>query len=316
MSTDYRVEKPGGLTELGRAALTVSCRDCDVIPKVANAGRVITDEAGAAWQVMHNGVLVSSGAYQGEYMAQIISELKGHHEPQEEFAFWQVLQRLNGSPSMMELGAWWGYYSLWFRHDFPSGRNILVEPDTQHLRVGQANFQKNAADATFVAAGCGLDGTFAFFDETLDAYREIETKSVTTICNEQNIASLDLLHIDIQGAELSALMGAEDLVTRKALRFVFVSTHHHRISEDPLTHQRCLQWLKDKGAYILCEHSVNESYSGDGLVVASFDPQDVGFTIEISHARQSRSLFRELEFDLAELKQEAVEREQQMRSCT
>lgn len=73
--------------------------------------------------------------------------------------------------------------------------------------------------------------------------------------------------MDVQGAELHALVGAEPMISASKLRFVFVSTHHHLISGDPLTRQKCLQWLVHDGAHVLCEHSVNESYSGDGLIV-------------------------------------------------
>ena len=127
-------------------------------------------------------------------------------------------------------------------------------------------------------------------------------KSVSSICREREIEFLDLLHMDVQGAELGTLIGAEPLIAEGKLRFVFVSTHHHLISGDPLTHQKCLYWLKDHGAHILCEHTVNESYSGDGLIVASFMAQDRTRTISVSHGRQSQSLFRELEFDLADAK--------------
>jgi hypothetical protein len=45
---------------------------------------------------------------------------------------------------------------------------------------------------------------------------------------------------------------------------------------------------------------VTESASGDGLIVASFDPRDADMApIAISHVRARDSLFGELEHDLA-----------------
>jgi FkbM family methyltransferase len=300
MNIDYPIDQPVALDERGRVELTASCLDCSDIPKHPEAGKVVTDEAGRSWQIMHNGIQVLHGAYQGDYMANIISMLHGHHEPQEERAFWEILQRLHGSPTMVELGAWWGYYSLWFAHSFPTGKAILVEPDEDHLNIGRANFARNNLEASFEIAGGGIDGYATFFDETAQAKRTIETKSVATICESHNVQFLDLLHMDIQGAEVAALTGMETLVAQNRIRFAVVSTHHHRISGDPLTHQKCLRWLTDRNAHIICEHSVNESMSGDGLIVASFAAEDADFTINISHARHSASLFRPLEFDLSE----------------
>ena len=299
MNIDYAVNKPLAISELARAELTISCRDADAIPKHPAAGTVQTDGDGTKWQVMHNGLLVEYGGYHGEWMAGIISALRGHHEPQEELAFWEVLKCLDGAPNMVELGAFWAFYSLWFKHDFPQGHSFMYEPDAAHSALGQRNFARNGFNGTFGIAAAGIDGEAAFFDETLNAFRNVATKSVATICRENHIEFLDVLHMDVQGAELAALMGAEPLVTAGKLRFVFLSTHHHCISGDALTHQRCLQWLLDRQAHILCEHAVNESFSGDGLIVASFDTRDRGRAIPISHCRQSKSLFRELEFDLA-----------------
>lgn len=300
MRADYPISKPLAIDEWARAALTKSCTDCDLIPKHPFAGIVDVDADGKKWQRMHNGLLVEYGGYHGEWMASIIAALRGHHEPQEELAFWEVLKCLEGAPRMLELGAFWAYYSLWFKHVFPQGDCALYEPDAAHLAVGQRNFAKNGFSGHFEVAAAGLDGNIKFFDETRGQSTDVIAKSVTSICREREIDFLDLLHMDVQGAELGALIGAKPIIAEGKLRFVFVSTHHHLISGDPLTHQKCLLWLKDHGAHILCEHSVNESYSGDGLIVASFMAQDRGRTIPLSHCRQSEGLFRELEFDLSD----------------
>jgi FkbM family methyltransferase len=302
MSNKYPVSKAVILDNVGRTRLTVGCRDSDVIPKVAHAGGVQIDASGKAWQRMHNGLLVEHHGYYGDWMAEIIATLRGHHEPQEERAFWEILKRLDGAPTMVELGAFWAYYSLWFKHDFPNGRCHMYEPNPAHSALGQRNFARNGQLGYFEVAAAGQDGIIKFYDESLGQWREVVAKSAATICAEQNIGFLDILHMDVQGAELAALFGAEPLVVEKRLRFVVISTHHHSISGDPLTHQRCLQWLLDHGAHILCEHGVNESFSGDGLIVASFSPEDANAEISISHCRVSQSLFRELEFDLAEAK--------------
>jgi len=80
-------------TETERVQLTVSCHDADDIPKVANAGSIVATADGTA-QVMHNGVLVVEGCYYGDWMTEIIRTLRGHHEPQEERVFHEIVERV------------------------------------------------------------------------------------------------------------------------------------------------------------------------------------------------------------------------------
>ena len=70
-------------SELRRATMTISCRDAEAIPKVPNAGAVEVLD-GTPVQIMHNGLKVLYGGYHGDWMANIIHGLRGHHEPQEE----------------------------------------------------------------------------------------------------------------------------------------------------------------------------------------------------------------------------------------
>jgi hypothetical protein len=130
--------------------------------------------------------------------------------------------------------------------------------------------------------------------------RRIPTSSVDDLVRRHNVDRVELLLIDVQGAELEALEGARELIARNGLRYVFVSTHHHLMSNDPLTHQRCVRFLEDAGAHVIARHNVIESFSGDGLVVASFDPSDRDLTVPISKNWPTNSMWPELEYDLDE----------------
>ena len=62
------------------------------------------------------------------------------------------------------------------------------------------------------------------------------------------------------------LLGCAGALAQRRIRILILSTHHHAVSGDPLTHQRCLRILLDAGAAsLVAEHSVSESCSGDGL---------------------------------------------------
>jgi FkbM family methyltransferase len=289
----------------GRVLLTTSCRDCDVLPKVEAAGQVITREDGREVQVMHNGVVVEAGGYFGDWMAEIIRSLRGHHEPQEELAFARILDHLAGADrplSAIELGSFWAYYSLWFLHEFPDGRVVAMEPDPLNLELGKRNFALNGRTGTFVQGVIGPrpGEPTDFVSETDGQTHSVAQMSLETLMAAGDLDHVDLLLCDIQGGEQYFFTQAMDLLRRGVARFAVVSTHHHSISGDALTHQKLLDLFRDMGAHIVVEHTVGESFSGDGLIVVSFDPaMDGDFVLETSLSRQSDSIFGALEYDLA-----------------
>jgi FkbM family methyltransferase len=287
-----------------RIALTIAVRDTDVIAKVPDAG-VVTERDGVRVQVMHNGVVVREGCYHGAWMTEIIRELKGHHEPQEELAFHTVLERLAADtpkPTMVELGSFWAYYSLWAKHAIPATRIILVEPDLANLEVGLQNMKLNRVEANtalHAAIGSKHDASISMAWESDGRRHKTRQVSVDGLMDELDIEQIDLLLCDVQGAEVDALRGAANALAAHRVRFLVISTHHHQITGDPLTHQRCVGLLRDSGVHFIAEHSVSESCSGDGLIVASTDPRDVDLRALVSIARSRDTLFGELEWDLA-----------------
>jgi FkbM family methyltransferase len=287
-----------------RIDLTVAVRDTDVIPKVPDAGEVI-ERDGVPVQVMHNGIVVREGCYHGAWMTEIIRQLRGHHEPQEELAFHTVLERLASDtpePTMVELGSFWAYYSLWTKRAIPAARLILVEPDAANLEVGRRNLELNGVEASAIlhaAIGSEHDATITLAWESDGRRHKTRQISIDGLMSEYRLERIDLLLCDVQGAEVAALRGATRALAERRLRFLVVSTHHHRITGDPLTHQRCLQLVQDARVQIIAEHSVSESCSGDGLIVASTDPRDNDLHAPVTITRSRDTLFGELEWDLA-----------------
>jgi FkbM family methyltransferase len=280
-----------------RVEMTVSCRDADRLARVTDAGRIVD---GA--QIMHNGVRVVARGYYGAWMAEIIERLQGVHEPQEELAFHVMIEHLaqdTDAPVVVEVGAFWAYYSLWALQRMPRGRALLVEPDPGYLEVGRINFALNGRTGEFVQATVGTDDAPpAPFDCESDGItRDVPIVGLRSLV--QRHGHIDLLLVDVQGAELAFLEGGRDLLQSGRVRQLLVSTHHHSISGDPMTHQRVLALLLGSGAHVIAEHSVAESFSGDGLVAASFDPRDRGLTAPISYGRVGHTLFPDPLHELA-----------------
>jgi FkbM family methyltransferase len=285
-----------------RVLMTISCKDADRLPKVQGAGDVFELD-GTCVQRMHNGVLIEEGCYYGPWMTEIIRELRGHHEPQEEVVFHEVLERLvatEPTASMIELGSFWAYYSMWFHQRTNGNRIVALEPDPSYLEVGRRNFALNGMNAIFLhgAVGDRPGQTSAFTTESTGESIEVLQYDLNSLMKETKLDRVGLLMVDIQGFETLLIDRAVDLFSTGTIRFLIVSTHHHQISGNALTHQQALERLKGCGAHVIAEHTVGESYSGDGLIAVSFDERDRDMSVAISHARAKESLFGELEVDL------------------
>jgi FkbM family methyltransferase len=284
---------PQGMSEAGRVRMTVTCRDTDRIPKVPNAGEVELFD-GCRVQIMHEGSRVVAGGYHGEWMMEIIRDLRGHHEPQEEWVFHQLLQRVRPNSLMVELGCFWAYYTNWFLGAVQGSRAICVEPDANSLRCGEANLALNQRSARFINACVG--GSFleahVLARESDGQTVEVPQWDFSKVLEVAAGTPIEVLHLDVQGAELPFLESMHGRVEPGQVRFIVISTHHACISGSPNTHRDCLGALERLGAVVLCEHSGEESFSGDGMIVASLAPQDAEVPFEpISRNLPEASLF-------------------------
>jgi hypothetical protein len=254
-----------------RAAITLTCRDTDAIPKGADAGRIVTEPDGTRVQIMHNGVRVVADGYYDPGLSNIIAALHGHHEPQEEKVFHEVLRVIRPGGVMIELGAYWSYYSLWFRQAVPDARNIMVEPVAENIDVGRRNFALNRAEGVFLQALVGD--------------RERTDLTPPMVCVDGLMArygldEIEMLHADIQKHEYAMLQGARRAFGERRVRFAFISTH------GGLIHSRCLGFLRRRGYRILAEHTRYESFSADGLIVATRERDHL--PVPISHRRGAK----------------------------
>ncbi|MGX7680723.1 FkbM family methyltransferase [Jatrophihabitans sp. DSM 45814] len=296
-----------------RVLMTASCSDADELPKVAGAGEVFEVD-GARMQRMHNGLVIEEGSYYGPMMTAIIRRLRGHHEPQEEVVIDAIIRRLKGEladradtdpsapVSVLEFGSFWSYYSMWFCAAIEQARAVAMEPDPAYLAVGKRHAEANdlADRITFFSGAIGdrPGEELEFVAESDGLSYPVPMYDLQTLMAAAGVSRADVVLVDVQGAESILLERAKPEFAAGAVRFMVVSTHHQVISGQAITHQRALELLIDAGAHVIAEHTVGESYSGDGLIAVSFDPRDADFVVNVSHARYKDSLFGEVEYEL------------------
>jgi len=231
-----------------RINTVVACPDNALLRRVPDAGKVFPSH-----QLLANGLKITLGSYYDYGNTHLLIANRGVHEPQEEHAFEQVLKSLGPGATMLELGSYWAFYSMWFASIVPSARCIMVEPDPHKMNFGKLNFKLN-----------GLSGSFdaGFINDKTDLFPAIPTYSVDYLLGKHRVTHLNILHSDIQGFELAMLTGAQKALQQGVIDYFFISTHSNKLHED------CIARLLESNYRIVCEANLDKSYSVDGLIVA------------------------------------------------
>jgi len=213
-----------------------------------DSGKIFHD-----YQLMHNGLKIALGSYYDYGNTLLLQENKGVHEPQEEYAFGEVIRSMPVGASILELGSYWAFYSMWFASAVPQAQCFMVEPDPHKMNFGKLNFKLNQLTGKFL---------LGFITDHTNDVPNIPFFSVDELIKRNNINFLHLLHSDIQGYELKMLQGASQSLANKNIGYLFISTHSNEL------HYACISELKKSGYVIVCEADLDASYAVDGLIVA------------------------------------------------
>ncbi|HEX8059454.1 MAG TPA: FkbM family methyltransferase [Cyclobacteriaceae bacterium] len=235
-----------------------------------DAGKVFPE-----YQLMHNGVRITLGSYYDYGNTHLLIENKGVHEPQEEFIFQEILPFIKEGGTMMELGSYWAFYSLWFATRVKNARCIMIEPDPHKMNFGKLNFKLNNRTGRF---------RMGFIDGFTDTGKSIPTYDVDYLMKEFKVDFLDILHSDIQGYELNMLRGAAKALGEHKIGYAFISTHSNEL------HQQCIDELKKYGYVIVADANLDESYATDGVIVAKLPGVAGPESLKISKASKASGL--------------------------
>lgn len=230
-----------------RLKTVMSSPDNAFIPRDKNAGIIHNGK-----QYMHNSLKIHLGSYYGPEYARMLELNKGVHEPQEERVFLEALSTIPNGATMIEMGAFWSFYSMWFQSKVPEAKNFMIEPDLFNIGHGKRNFKLNKMKGVFLQAFVGKSSSIG----------KINTVCVDDFLLKNKIFFVDMLHSDIQGFEYEMLLGAKESFNNNKIGYIFISTHSNEI------HYQCLAFLQNHKFIIIASADIDQTYSEDGLIAA------------------------------------------------
>ena len=146
---------------------------------------------------------------------------------------WRVVEpHLQRGATLVDVGAHIGYYSLKAAGRVgPNGRVIAIEPDPDTVRKLQENIRANdARNITVQPVACaGSEAILEFFaarnNPTISSISRanasegaisirVRARPLDAILHDVATSRVDVLKIDVEGAELQVLKGAQETLTR------------------------------------------------------------------------------------------------------
>jgi FkbM family methyltransferase len=211
----------------------------------------------------------------------------GSYEPQETALVDDMLQ-----PGMtfVDVGANWGYFTLLGASRVGlAGRVVALEPDPRMFCLLADNVQRNRASqvtclpvAASAQAGTVQLTGFRESDGNFGLSRvvasnsgadliEAEAKSLDAILDDLDIESVDLLKMDIEGAEGFALSGLARSLAAHRIKRILLELHPDYLNEHGMTVESAVTPLVDAGY--------------DGMIV----DHSAQATRDVAYGRTSRS---------------------------
>jgi hypothetical protein len=201
--------------------------------------------------------------------------------------FVKILDKIdNPTPVMIEVGSWWGFWSLVFRHRFPLGQNILVELGKRHISIGLTNFELNNFDEKHYWGGFHLDFSNVYakgvresnydFEQIEGEYWDTKILGKKTgpeldfidIYSIEKLDRIDLLHADIQGSEYPLILNLDNAypwVLNDKVDNLVLATHSQ------LIHSDLLSLLTKKYGFNIVAAEPFGTVGGDGMLLLHKD---------------------------------------------
>jgi len=182
--------------------------------------------------------------------------------------------KLKKGDIVLDAGAFIGTFSIWAAKLVGNeGTVIAIEPDEKNFRQLQQNIKINNLH-NVIAINKGLwefNGTLLFAPnqsvsssfisgETDSRSIQVPVDTIDNIVAEFKLHKLNFIKMDIEGAEIKAIIGAKDTLARQAVQLAIASYH---IVDNEQTYLKLEQILKQYG-YIVVTECISETITYAG----------------------------------------------------
>ncbi len=146
-----------------------------------------------------------------------------------------MLEKVSGADVTMDVGANIGYYSVQFSR-LTDGKVYSFEPMSYQYSVLKKNLELNGIENVIPVKRIvsntsgkkriyysGPDNTGASsLVKKSGEYEDVQAITIDDYCDEQKIAQVDLMKIDVEGHEMDVLMGMSGCLRQQRVRHLFV----------------------------------------------------------------------------------------------
>ncbi len=195
--------------------------------------------------------------------------LTGRYEPQETALVRRILRP---GATFVDVGANWGYFTLLAFHAVgPSGSVVSVEADPRAVAVIRANLAANGLDPVrvFGAAASDRPGTLTLQDYQPAALEsgnfglaqattvtpggrtfDVAARPLDDVLDEAGVAAVDLLKMDIEGAEAKALAGLARWLGGRRVSRILLELHEFHLRDLGSSMAQVVGTLREYGYHV------------------------------------------------------------------
>ncbi len=188
----------------------------------------------------------------------------GRYEPQETAL---VRSTLRPGMSFVDVGANWGYFTLLAASLVgTNGRVLSLEPDPRLFSILRDNIVRSGLNqvTALLLAAAGESGTLALAgyaeaggnfgisrivvaSDEVEKVFQVKSDSLDHILESQGLSSVDLMKMDIEGAEVFAIPGLEESLTKRKIKRLLLELHPLEVAEHGSTIGAATRKLESAG---------------------------------------------------------------------